>query len=428
MTGDGAITYHAFIVHARADAGWAKWLHRRLESFNVRRALASLGFASGDYPPTLRPIFRGQEKSPRVRGPDHESVAALYGSAALIVLCSPASARSGYVSECVRLFKTRHPERLVIPAIVDGEPGGGARECYPQALRYRLDRDEQFIAAPPSLMAVDLRSGRNSREGAVIMIAARLVGVPHYDLQVSGHARNGGRWRGRLGRLRAVLGLAASVAAAVTILNSREAINSAFDWKQRDRREVQALVQLLGEPMTAPLDAARARESLTEAVSEIVEGARSESRYASALDFLKRGETARALAVLRTLAEEQAARGAPGAREAARRLHCLGVIAALDNAEIAWEAFARAARLEPDDPELQGDLALAYGALARRYAKAGEQAKAAMALREGKSAAGRAVRLAPADAAARNALAWFSRRLAEVRAAGRVEPTLDRKE
>jgi hypothetical protein len=50
------------------------------------------------------------------------TVAALDSSAALLVLCSTVSASRAAVNEEVRLFRSRHPDRPVIPVIIDGTP------------------------------------------------------------------------------------------------------------------------------------------------------------------------------------------------------------------------------------------------------------------------------------------------------------------
>ena len=51
---------------------------------------------------------------------------------ALIVLCTPNSARSTYVNEEIRLFKWKYSGRSIIPVIAGGEPGHPERECFPR--------------------------------------------------------------------------------------------------------------------------------------------------------------------------------------------------------------------------------------------------------------------------------------------------------
>ena len=65
------------------------------------------------------------------------TVAALDASAALIVLCSTVAATRPAVNEEVRLFRSRHPERPVIPVIIEGT----YPDNFPPALRYELAAD-----------------------------------------------------------------------------------------------------------------------------------------------------------------------------------------------------------------------------------------------------------------------------------------------
>ena len=52
-----ALQYRAFIAYSHADAGWAKWLHRWLESFRGDKDLIGRD-AAGTIHKTLRPIYR----------------------------------------------------------------------------------------------------------------------------------------------------------------------------------------------------------------------------------------------------------------------------------------------------------------------------------------------------------------------------------
>ena len=139
-----AYRYRAFISYSHADTAWAKWLHRGLEAFRIDRDLVGRETATGSIPKSLRPIFRDRDDFTAGHTLSDQTLAALDASHALIVICSPASAKSHYVTEEIRLFKSRHPERPVIPLIVDGKPGRGRRQflpispsCAKQVLRTR---------------------------------------------------------------------------------------------------------------------------------------------------------------------------------------------------------------------------------------------------------------------------------------------------
>ena len=115
-----ALKYRAFISYSHADTNWAKWLHRSLEGFTIDKDLVGRETSTGPVPKALRPIFRDRDDFTAGHTLSEQTLAALDASNALVVICSPASAKSHYVQEEIRLFKSRHPEREVIPLIVGG--------------------------------------------------------------------------------------------------------------------------------------------------------------------------------------------------------------------------------------------------------------------------------------------------------------------
>jgi hypothetical protein len=94
-----AYGYRAFISYSHADTAWAKWLHLGLESFRIDKDLAGRETATGAIPKALRPIFRDRDDFTAGHSLTDQTLAALDASAALIVICSPAAARSKYVTE-----------------------------------------------------------------------------------------------------------------------------------------------------------------------------------------------------------------------------------------------------------------------------------------------------------------------------------------
>jgi hypothetical protein len=110
---------------------WAKWLHPALERFRIDKGLAGRETATGTIPTSLRPIFRDRDDFTVGHTLIDQTLAALDASAALVVICSPAAAKSEYVTEDIRLFKSRHKERPIIPVIVGGKPGDPELECFP---------------------------------------------------------------------------------------------------------------------------------------------------------------------------------------------------------------------------------------------------------------------------------------------------------
>jgi hypothetical protein len=133
--------YRAFLSYSHADSGAAKRVHGRLEGFHIDKDLVGRNTPAGPIPTALRPIFRDRNEFDAGGSLAEQSIIALDGSAALIVLASPNAARSKFVNEELRQFKLRHPDRPVIPLIVDGEPGNPEKECFPPALRFAVASD-----------------------------------------------------------------------------------------------------------------------------------------------------------------------------------------------------------------------------------------------------------------------------------------------
>jgi len=190
-TGDGvepamaeltALTYRAFISYSHADTSWAKWLQRGLESFRIDKDLAGRETATGTVPKTLRPVFRDRDDFTAGHSLTDQTLAALDASAALIIICSPAAAKSAYVTEEVRPFKARHPDRPIIPLIVGGKPGDPELECFPASLKFRLDDDGKITDEPVEMLAADAREQGDGKHLALAKVVAGLLGVSSDDI------------------------------------------------------------------------------------------------------------------------------------------------------------------------------------------------------------------------------------------------------
>ena len=193
MSSSIALKYRAFLSYAHADARWAKWLHSRLEGFRIDKDLIGRPTDMRPVPKTLRPIFRDREDFSGGHTLTEATVAALDASAALVVLCSTASAERPAVNEEVRLFRMRHPDRPVIPVIIEGM----YPENFPPALRYELTPDGTITSRPVTFLAPDLRGEGDGKGLALAKIVARLVGLSPDDV-----FRRAERARQRLANIR----------------------------------------------------------------------------------------------------------------------------------------------------------------------------------------------------------------------------------
>src|SRR5262245_33166326 len=217
-----ALKYRAFISYSHADASWAKWLHGRLESFRFDKDLIGRETSLGTVPKTLRPIFRDREDFSGGHSLTDATVAALDASSALIVLCSLVAATRPAVNEEVRLFRSRHPDRPVVPVIVDGV----YPENFPPALRYELTADGSISDRRITLLGPDLRDSGDGKHLGLAKVVAGLIGVASDDI-----FRRAERARRRRNRIwGALAGLFLTLAVAATG-------SAAYAWHQLKTNE-----------------------------------------------------------------------------------------------------------------------------------------------------------------------------------------------
>ena len=339
--GDGSVQVPGLseLQPAPDTSSAAKRVHGRLEGFHIDKDLVGRNTPVGPIPTVLRPIFRDRNEFDAGGSLAEQSIIALDGSAALIVLASPNAARSKFVNEELRQFKLRHPDRPVIPLIVDGEPGDPEKECFPPALRYELAvaDDGSVTDSPIDVLAADLREKGDGFELALAKVVARMLGLAPDDVY-----RRAERERHKQGRLRT------AIAALIVVL---AIAGGGFYWQSRQQQqtlaEITALVDKYSLVTPAKADAPSARASLTQAITTIAEGAATDPRYAKALELLKAGKPTEAEPLLKAVAEDKAKRADKDANDAAAAYRNLASIAAVSDPGRARGYYGEAARLDP---------------------------------------------------------------------------------
>jgi tetratricopeptide (TPR) repeat protein len=221
-----ALKYRAFISYSHADTRWAKWLHRGLESFRIDKDLAGRQTPTGTVPKALSPVFRDRDDFTAGHSLTEQTLAALDASSSLVVICSPAAAKSRYVNEEIRLFKSRHPDRPVVPLIVGGKPDDSALECFPPALKYKLDAQGQIGKEPEELLAADVREEGDGKSLALAKVIAGVLGVTSDDV-----FRRAERERRRKARVRN--GIIAVLAVLVVAVSG----SASYAWQQLKTNE-----------------------------------------------------------------------------------------------------------------------------------------------------------------------------------------------
>ena len=302
--------YRAFLSYSPVDSGAARRVRCRLEGFRVDRELVGCPTRIGPVPETLRPIFSDRHDFFASPSLEPATVAALADFAALVILASPHSVRSRYVDKQIKFFKLRHPERPVIVLIVEGRLDEPERTGARSALRFAVAPD---WAGPADAVPRDLYES-DGFELAIAKVIARLIGLGVWDVyQRAETARHrGGR-------------ICTAAAAAMVVLATASGV---FTWQSRQSRLAVADFAALAEryKLASPTQAAvpGAKESISEAITTIAQGAARDPRYAEALEFLKAGKAAEAEPALKAAAEDKAMRVAQIEMQAGKPVRAAG--------------------------------------------------------------------------------------------------------
>ena len=252
-------TYEAFISYSHADETWARWLHRAIETYRIpKRVIAE----RSDLPARLAPIFRDRDELPTAVDLGQKIEEALRASRRMIVVCSPSAARSRWVNEEIRRFKSLGGAERIFAIIVDGEPNAvesgrdAALECFP--IEMRLSGREHIAA--------DVRPQGDGRRNAQLKLIAGMVGVGLDDLKRRDQQR---RHRRMVAITMASVGglVLTSALAAFALIARRDAEREA----QTSRRTTEFMVQLFNvvDPGEARGRSVTANEILEKGVDQI---------------------------------------------------------------------------------------------------------------------------------------------------------------
>lgn len=158
---------YAFISYSHKDAKEAKWLHKHLEAYKLPSEIYNEYDSAERY---LRPIFRDKEdiKSGKIKS---ELRKELEASKYLIVVCSPNSARSEWVSQEIQVFIELGRVDRIIPFVVDGRPlSRNFDECFPKSLLNHIE-----INPDDELLGVSVREV--GKEKALVRVVSTLLSV-----------------------------------------------------------------------------------------------------------------------------------------------------------------------------------------------------------------------------------------------------------
>lgn len=157
----------AFISYNHKDVKVARWLQKKLESYKLPTEIHN-EFEDSRY---LRPVFRDQTdlNTGILANTLREQLEA---SRFLIVLCSPNSARSEWVSKEVESFIKWGRLEYIIPVIIEGQPNcyNPDLECLPTYLR-------NYTREHPEHELLGISFAEVGRDKAFIRVVSRMLGV-----------------------------------------------------------------------------------------------------------------------------------------------------------------------------------------------------------------------------------------------------------
>jgi len=183
--------YWAFISYSQRDKKWGQWLVHALETYRIPKQLVGKTIAAGVVPPRLTPVFRDRDELSGAADLSEKIHDALAQSRTLIVICSPNAARSQWVDKEVVGFKSAGRESRVLTLVVDGEPNAtdAALECFPRAVRYRVDASGEITQEPSEPLAADAREQGDGKRNALLKLIAGILGVDYDALRQRDHER-----------------------------------------------------------------------------------------------------------------------------------------------------------------------------------------------------------------------------------------------
>jgi hypothetical protein len=179
--------YWAFISYSHSDEEWAQWLHKSLETYKVPKKLVGRQTPLGALPRRVFPVFRDRDELPGASDLGGNIRQALSQSRHIIVICSPKAAISKWVNEEIKGFKSLGRENRVLCLIVDGEPNAkpdsGQLECFPPAVRFRVDGSGELTDEPTEPIAADARKGKDGRANAKLKLLSGILSVGYDELK-----------------------------------------------------------------------------------------------------------------------------------------------------------------------------------------------------------------------------------------------------
>jgi hypothetical protein len=166
--------FAGFISYSQKDKGWARRIHKALETYRLPVGLAGTAEAGSR---KLGRFFRDDDELAGAPSLGAALTGALDDSQTLIVICSPNAAQSKWVDAEIRHFKSRGPEARVLAVIVGGKPDSDDPSvmCFPPSMLRTVDADGNLTDEPDEPLAPDAQKEKLDRLTA--RLVAGVIGV-----------------------------------------------------------------------------------------------------------------------------------------------------------------------------------------------------------------------------------------------------------
>jgi len=230
--------YKAFISYSHQDKAWARWLQTGLERYRVPRRLVGIAGLFGPVPARLTPIFRDREDLSSAADLTQSVRQELTRSECLLVICSPAAARSRWVNEEIRFFRSLGRAGRIYCLIVAGDPQSTDPDaaCFPSALM------DAGATAGHEPLAADARKFADGKRLARLKLVAGILGLRLDQLRQRDMQRRRARWL--------LAGLSGVLLVALTLTLAWSAISSKKDSRLRRANTEELLSYMLGNLKT----------------------------------------------------------------------------------------------------------------------------------------------------------------------------------
>lgn len=219
--------FAAFISYAHSNEKAAARLHKQIETYRLPHKLRRSD--GGKAAARLGQLFRDRADLAAADSLSEAIRDALADSATLIVLCSPAAARSRWVNDEIRLFRALNPSAPVLAAVIEGDPAAAMPVALTEAGREPL--------------AADLRSEGDGWKLGFLKIVAALAGVP-LDALIQRDAQRGLR-RVMGVTAGALLAMLAAVSMMTYAIQQRNEAQAQREEAERRRAQAEGLVEFM---------------------------------------------------------------------------------------------------------------------------------------------------------------------------------------